>query len=42
MGVIWEEAPGAYTDVSEVVDAADDANLARQVARLTPLNCVKG
>jgi tRNA-splicing ligase RtcB len=39
---IAEEAPGAYKDVSEVVDAADDANLARKVARLEPLVCVKG
>jgi tRNA-splicing ligase RtcB len=39
---VAEEAPGAYKDVSEVVDAADDANLARKVARLEPLVCVKG
>jgi tRNA-splicing ligase RtcB len=39
---IAEEAPGAYKDVSEVVAAADDANLARKVARLEPLICVKG
>jgi tRNA-splicing ligase RtcB len=39
---IAEEAPGAYKDVIEVVDAADDANLARKVARLEPLVCVKG
>ncbi|MGH7218699.1 MAG: RtcB family protein [Nitrospiraceae bacterium] len=39
---VAEEAPGAYKDVSEVVDAADDANLARKVARLEPLICVKG
>ena len=39
---IAEEAPGAYKDVSEVVDAADEANLARKVARLEPLVCVKG
>lgn len=39
---IAEEAPGAYKDVSEVVDAADDARLARKVARLEPLVCVKG
>jgi len=37
-----EEAPGAYKDVSEVVDAADHAGLARRVARLEPLVCVKG
>jgi tRNA-splicing ligase RtcB len=39
---VAEEAPGAYKDVSEVVDAADDARLARKVARLEPLVCVKG
>jgi tRNA-splicing ligase RtcB len=39
---VAEEAPGAYKDVSEVVDAADEANLARKVARLEPLVCVKG
>lgn len=39
---IAEEAPGAYKDVSEVVDAAHDAGLARKVARLEPLVCVKG
>lgn len=31
-----EEAPGAYKDVSEVVDAADDAHLAQNVVRLEP------
>jgi tRNA-splicing ligase RtcB len=39
---IAEEAPGAYKDVSEVVDAADEADLARKVAKLVPLICVKG
>jgi tRNA-splicing ligase RtcB len=39
---IAEEAPGAYKDVSEVVDAADEAGLARKVAQLVPLICVKG
>ncbi len=39
---IAEEAPGAYKDVSQVVDAADSAGLARKVARLTPLVCIKG
>jgi len=37
-----EEAPGAYKDVSEVVDAADRAGLARKVARLEPIVCIKG
>ena len=39
---IAEEAPGAYKDISEVVDAADEACLAKKVARLEPLVCVKG
>ena len=39
---VAEEAPLAYKDVSEVVDAADAAGLARKVARLEPLVCVKG
>ncbi|MFQ5487103.1 MAG: RtcB family protein [Gammaproteobacteria bacterium] len=39
---IAEEAPGAYKDVSEVVDAAHAAGLARKVARLEPMACVKG
>jgi tRNA-splicing ligase RtcB len=39
---VAEEAPGAYKDVSAVVDAADAAGLAHKVARLEPLICVKG
>ena len=39
---VAEESPGAYKDVDAVVDAADKANLARKVARLTPIICVKG
>jgi tRNA-splicing ligase RtcB len=39
---VAEEAPGAYKDVTEVVNAADEANLARKVAKLLPLICVKG
>ena len=39
---VAEEAPDAYKDVREVVDAADAAGLARKVARLEPLVCVKG
>ena len=39
---IAEEAPGAYKDVSEVVDAADDTGLAKKIARLEPLVCIKG
>jgi len=39
---VAEEAPGAYKDVSAVVDAADCAGLARKIARCVPLICVKG
>jgi tRNA-splicing ligase RtcB len=39
---VAEEAPGAYKDVRAVVDAAHRAGLARKVARLEPLVCVKG
>lgn len=39
---IAEEAPGAYKDVTEVVEAADHAGLARIVARLEPMVCIKG
>jgi tRNA-splicing ligase RtcB len=39
---IAEEAPGAYKDVSSVVDAAHDAGLSRKVARLEPVVCIKG
>ena len=39
---VAEEAPGAYKDVSAVVEAADAAGLAHTVARLEPLICIKG
>jgi tRNA-splicing ligase RtcB len=39
---VAEEAPGAYKDVTAVVDAAEHAGLARKVARLTPMICIKG
>jgi len=39
---VAEEAPEAYKDVNEVVDAADRAGLARTVARLEPRICIKG
>jgi tRNA-splicing ligase RtcB len=41
-GVAEEEAPGAYKDVGAVVAAAEHAGLARRVARLRPLICIKG
>jgi tRNA-splicing ligase RtcB len=39
---VAEEAPGAYKDVSAVVEAADKAGLACMVARVEPLVCIKG
>jgi tRNA-splicing ligase RtcB len=39
---VAEEAPGAYKDVSAVVEAAHQAGLSRIVAKLEPLICVKG
>jgi tRNA-splicing ligase RtcB len=37
-----EEAPAAYKDVNQVVQATHDAGLARKVAKLAPLACIKG
>jgi tRNA-splicing ligase RtcB len=37
-----EEAPGAYKDVHEVAVATEEAGLAKRVAFLRPLVCVKG
>jgi tRNA-splicing ligase RtcB len=39
---VAEEAPGAYKDVSKVVEAAEHAGLSRRVAKLEPLICIKG
>ncbi|HEY7728224.1 MAG TPA: RtcB family protein [Candidatus Eisenbacteria bacterium] len=39
---VAEEAPGAYKDVSAVVDAAQEAGLSKKVARLRPMICIKG
>lgn len=39
---VAEEAPGAYKDVDAVVLVAERAGLARRVARLRPLICIKG
>jgi tRNA-splicing ligase RtcB len=37
-----EEAPQAYKDVVEVVESTHRAGLARKVARVRPLACIKG
>ena len=39
---VAEEAPGAYKDVSAVIEATHNAGLARKVAKLRPLVCIKG
>ncbi len=39
---VAEEAPGAYKDVDAVVRASEQAGLAKRVARLRPLICIKG
>jgi len=39
---VAEEAPGAYKDTDAVIDAAQTAGLARKVATLRPMICVKG
>lgn len=39
---VAEEAPGAYKDVGAVVEVAARAGLARKVAKLKPLVCIKG
>jgi tRNA-splicing ligase RtcB len=39
---VAEEAPGAYKDVTAVVNATEHAGLARKVASLLPVICVKG
>ena len=37
-----EEAPGAYKDVDQVIEAVTGAGLTRKIARLVPLAVVKG
>jgi len=39
---VAEEAPDAYKDVDIVVNATEKAGLAKKVAKLAPLICVKG
>lgn len=39
---VAEEAPGAYKDVSSVVEAAHQAKLSKKVAKLEPMICIKG
>ncbi len=39
---VAEEAPDTYKPIDAVVDAAVVAGLARRVARLEPIICIKG
>ena len=39
---VAEEAPGAYKDIEEVAEATERSGLAKRVAALRPLVCVKG
>ena len=39
---VAEEAPGAYKDVSEVVEVMHQTGIALKVARTRPLACIKG
>ncbi len=39
---VAEEAPGAYKDVTAVIEATHQAGLARKVAELRPVLCIKG
>jgi tRNA-splicing ligase RtcB len=39
---VAEEAPGAYKDIDDVAEATERAGLAKRVASLRPLVCVKG
>lgn len=39
---IAEEAPKAYKDVEEIVNASQKAGLAEKVVELVPLICIKG
>ncbi len=39
---IAEEAPAAYKNVSAVIEATHEAGLARKVAELRPILCIKG
>lgn len=40
--VAAEEAPGAYKNVSNVVDTCHGAGIGRKVVKLRPIGCVKG
>lgn len=37
-----EEAPGAYKDIAEVIEAVHNADLAKKVVRMKPMGVIKG
>ncbi len=39
---ISEEAPGAYKDISDVIEVTDKAGIAKKVVKLIPLGVIKG
>jgi tRNA-splicing ligase RtcB len=39
---VAEEAPGAYKDIESVAESTERAGLARRVAELRPIACLKG
>ena len=41
-GTIVEEAPQAYKDVNEVVNAVHNAGISKRVCRMKPLGVIKG
>ena len=41
-GILAEEMPDAYKDITHVVNVVHDAGIARKVARLRPMGVVKG
>ncbi|MDI6816463.1 MAG: RtcB family protein [Actinomycetota bacterium] len=42
LALLAEEAPGAYKDVSQVVEVCHNTNIAKKVARLRPIGVIKG
>jgi tRNA-splicing ligase RtcB len=41
-GTLNEEMPGAYKNLNDVVQVVHDAGIARKVARLKSIACIKG
>jgi tRNA-splicing ligase RtcB (3'-phosphate/5'-hydroxy nucleic acid ligase) len=39
---ISEEAPGAYKDIDDVIEAVDGAGISKKVCRMRPLGVIKG